>query len=321
VIRMFCRGLRLSPVAALGIAFATSGLAATAPSTQLATHTTLLVDTRDLNGHTQANLFVAVSGADGSPVTGSVAITDAGKPLAGFTLGAQGEANANLDLAPGYHSFSAVYTGDRGHLGSHSQLAPVNAATSTAPDFSVSIAPATLSLTQGQAGSATVSVIPVNAASLAAPMFVTISCSGLPDQSACTFTPENIEIPIGATTPINSSLVLSTQTGTLTTANAATHRDAHRIAWAVLPGSLALLGFAFGMRRRFLSRVALLGLVAFVSVLGTTACSPLYNYYNHGPTHNLPTPAGTYTVTITAQSSNGVTATTHNTTIALTVTK
>jgi hypothetical protein len=72
-------------------------------------------------------------------------------------------------------------------------------------------------------------------------------------------------------------------------------------------------------RRRFLSRLALVSLVALVSVLGTTACSPLYNYFNHGPTHNLPTPAGTYTVTITAQSSNGVTATTHSTTVALTV--
>jgi Bacterial Ig-like domain (group 3) len=322
VIRMFCRGLRLSLVAALGIALATPGPAATAPSTQLTTHTTLLVDTRDVNGHTQANFFVAVSGADGSPVTGSIAITDAGKPLAGFTLGAQGEATANLDLAPGYHSFSAVYIGDQGHLGSRSQVAPISAATSSTPDFSVSISPATLSLKQGQAGSATVSVTPVNAASLATPMFVTISCSGLPDQSACTFTPENIEIPIGATTPISSSLVLSTQTGTLTTAKATPHRDARPIAWAILPGSLALLGFAFGMRRRrFLSRIAMVGLVAFVSVLGTTACSPLYNYYNHGPTHNLPTPAGTYTVTITAQSSNGVTATTHNTTVALTVTQ
>ena len=129
MIRMFCRGLRLSPVAALGIALATSCLAATAPNTQLATHTTLLVDTRDANGHTQANFFVAVTGSDGVPATGSIAITDAGKPLAGFTLGAQGEASANLDLAPGYHSFSAVYVGDKGHLGSHSEVSPVSAAT------------------------------------------------------------------------------------------------------------------------------------------------------------------------------------------------
>jgi peptidoglycan/LPS O-acetylase OafA/YrhL len=153
-------------------------------------------------------------------------------------------------------------------------------------------------------------------------MFVTISCSGLPDQSSCTFTPENIEIPINATAPINSTLVLATQTGTLTTAKATDHRDTRSIAWALLPGSLLMAAFAFGARRRrFLRRLSLLGLVALVSVLGTTACSPLYNYYNHGPTHNLPTPAGNYTVTIAAQSSDGVTATTQKTTLALTVTQ
>jgi hypothetical protein len=54
-------------------------------------------------------------------------------------------------------------------------------------------------------------------------------------------------------------------------------------------------------------------------VLGATACAPLYNYKNHGPPHNLPTPAGSYTIQINAQSSNGITATTHSTTMVLTV--
>jgi hypothetical protein len=154
-------------------------------------------------------------------------------------------------------------------------------------------------------------------------MFVTISCSGLPDQSKCTFTPENIQIPIGATAAITSSLVLSTQAASLAKAEPVVKRESRAIAWAVLlPGTLLLGGFAFGARRRrFLSRVVLLGLVAFVTVLGTTACSPLYKYYNHGPPQNLPTPAGTFTVTIAAQSSNGVTATTHTTTFGMTVTQ
>jgi len=46
----------------------------------------------------------------------------------------------------------------------------------------------------------------------------------------------------------------------------------------MLPGVLAFGGLAFGLRRRrALSRFMLLALVAFVSVLGSTACSPLYN--------------------------------------------
>jgi hypothetical protein len=168
-----------------------------------------------------------------------------------------------------------------------------------------------------------VSVTPINAASLTAPMFVTISCSGLPDQSDCTFTPENIEIPVGAAAAINSSLVLATQATSLAKAEPGQTRGTQPVFLALLlPGALILGGFAFGARRnRFLSRLVLLALVAFVSILGTVACAPLYNYNNHGPPKNLPTPAGSYNVTIAAQSSNGVTANTHTTTVVMTVTK
>jgi hypothetical protein len=68
-----------------------------------------------------------------------------------------------------------------------------------------------------------------------------------------------------------------------------------------------------------LSRLSLLTLVGFLTVLGTTACAPRYNYLNHGPPYNLPTAAGTYTLLVTAQSSNGIIATTHSTNFALTV--
>lgn len=323
MIRIFSRCLRLHMAAASCIAMAIPALAATAASTSQATQTTLRVDTRDLNGRTQATLSIAVVNGDGTPATGSIAVTDLGKPLAGFVLNAAGSATATLELAPGDHSLTAVYTGDQVHQRSRSSVTPVHAVAGTTPDFSVSIAPATLSLKQGQSGSALVSVTPINAASLTAPMFVTISCSGLPDQTACTFTPENIEIPVGATTAINSSMVIATQAGTLTNGKVVAPRESRPVAWAVLlPTVLTLAGFAFGARRRrFLSPFILLSLVAGVAMLGATACSPLYNYKNHGPAHNLPTPTGSYNVTIAAQSSNGVTATTHTTTIALTVTQ
>ncbi len=323
VISMFRRGLRLYWVAALGVAVAIPAMGATAASKQQATLTTLNVGTRDLNGRTQATVSMAVIGADGQPATGAIAITDHGKPLAGFALDAEGRLTATVDLAPGDHSLSAKYVGDETHLTSNSGITPVRAVAGTTPDFSVSVAPASISLKQGQSGSAIVSVAPINAASLTGPMFVTISCSGLPDQSACTFTPTNIEIPVGATAAINSSVVIATQATSLAKTEPVLKRGSRPVAWAVLlPGALVLSGFAFGARRRrFLGRIVLITLIGFVAVLGTTACSPLYNYYNHGPTKNLPTPAGTFTVTVAAQSSNGVTATTHTTTFALTVTQ
>jgi hypothetical protein len=54
-------------------------------------------------------------------------------------------------------------------------------------------------------------------------------------------------------------------------------------------------------------------------MLGTTACAPRYDYFHHGPPVPPATPAGSYTVTVTAQSSDGVSAITNSTTLALTV--
>jgi hypothetical protein len=83
---------------------------------------------------------------------------------------------------------------------------------------------------------------------------------------------------------------------------------------------LGLAGLAWGSRRRrWLSRLSLVALVGLITVLSATACNPRYAYEHHGPPVNPPTPAGTYTVHINAQSSNGVTAITHTTPVALTV--
>ena len=298
-------------------------LAAPAVNQQQPTQTNLRVDARDVDGHTRALLAVSVSRADGLAAPGAVTIMDGDTSLAGFALDDRGQASSTLILPGGSHSLRAVYSGNAAFAASSSPVSPLAATAGATPDFSISINPGTVSLKQGQSGSAMVTVTPVNAASLTAPMFVTISCSGLPDQTSCTFTPENIEIPVSAAAGINSSMVIATQAPSLASANRANTRAAQPVAWAILlPGTLTLGGLAFGFRRRkALSRLVLLALVAFVGVLGSTACSPLYNYRNHGPPKNLPTPTGTYNLTISAQSSNGVTATTHTTSMALTVTK
>ncbi|HVZ84185.1 MAG TPA: Ig-like domain-containing protein [Terracidiphilus sp.] len=314
------RGVRLELVAGLGIALALPALAFSAEAPRgLATETTLAAATRDVNGRTQATLTVTVLGQDGQPAAGAVTIEDSGKPLAGVALNGSGTATAVLTLTPGNHSLKAVYAGDTAHLTSTSEEQPVSAVTGAAPDFSVAVAPATLTLKQGQSGSVTATITPLNASSLTAPMFVTLSCSGLPDQSSCTFTPENLEILPNTTATVTSSVVLAT-VGSNTLARTAAH-EAHGVQWAVLlPGVLGLAGMAFGARRRaWLRRLSLLGLLALVTTLGTAACNPLYGYRNRGPNENPATPVGSYTLNVTAQSSNGVTATTHSTTMVLTV--
>ena len=317
-----CRGLRLELVAGLGIALAMPVLSLAAASAQgVATQTALTVSTRDHGGRTLATVAVSVNGVDGLPATGSVAISDHGRQLAGVALNAEGQASTVLALAAGSHTLSAAYIGDATHLGSVSDGTGVLGQATSTPDFGIVVAPVTLTLTAGQTSTLIASVTPEYSNSLTTPMFVTLSCSGLPDQASCTFTPENIEILPNATTAITSSMVLATQVASTNAAALASHPRANSVAWALLlPGALGLGGLAWGTRRRpWLNRLMLLALVGLVTMLGTTACNPRYYYLNHGPPANPATPAGNYTVYVTAQSSNGVTAITHSTTLAFTV--
>ena len=316
------RGLRLQLVAAFAVASAMmagpiQSNAETAP--RQSSQTTLVVETHDLSGRTQAISSVMVVGEDGLAATGAISILDNGQTLAGAALDAQGHAELTVGLPEGPHALQAVYAGDSGHKSSLSVEARVHAQATGTPNFTVAVAPATLSLTPGQSGAVTASVTPQFSSVLTAPMFVTLSCSGLPDQAACTFTPENVEILPNATAAITSSVVVTTVKASST--SSASIARGNSVAWAVLlPGALGLGGLAWSFRRcRWLQRMSLLALLAMMTVMGTTGCNPRYNFEHHGPPTNPATPAGTYTVTVTAQSSNGVTAITNSTTFALTV--
>ena len=64
--------------------------------------------------------------------------------------------------------------------------------------------------------------------------------------------------------------------------------------------------------------LALIVLVGALTVAGSSACNARYRYLKHGP-YFTGTPPGTYTVTITAQTSDGVTASLQSQTLTLVV--
>jgi hypothetical protein len=332
---MVCRCLRLEWITAFGMALVVLPVAAQ----QISSQTALSVETRDISGRTQATASVSVTGADGLPASGVVSIVDGARTLAQAALNGEGKASAVFTLSSGSHALRASYLGDSLHRISVSPESDVTGQTSSTPNFTISLAavpPSTLPLTvtAGDSGTIAVTLTPEDNAALTAPMFVTLSCSGLPSLATCTFTPESLEILANTPTscaagsapsacPPVSSMLIQTQAKTTTSAfirARSTHKTTP-VAWAVLlPGVLGLGALAWGARRRrWLSRLALVILVGLVSSLGTTACSPLYRYYNHGPGLPPSTPTGSFNILITAQSSNGVTAISNTTTMVLTV--
>jgi hypothetical protein len=330
------RGLRLELVAGLVIALAIPALAASAgvaTTTTLTAPQTTQITQSDAQTCSLTSFSVSVTSTAGVPA-GTVNIEDGKVSLASADLNSTGQASFQFALKDGAHSLSAVYAGNASLNFNGSPSAPASVTISnqcdsafvvTVSNLTPSSAANTLTLTPGQAGTGTIMVTPLQefVSTLTASAFVTISCSGLPDQASCIYTPESVEILPDQNAAVTSSMVLQTYAASNTSASPATRpgKGSSPIAWAfLLPGALGLGGLAWGARRRhWLNRLSLLALVCLVTLLGTTGCNPRYSYEHHGPIPNPPTPAGTYAVTVTAQTNNGVTAITQNTTFVLTV--
>lgn len=286
---------------------------------QTATHTTLTAETLDSGGKTVATFSAAVTDAGGSPIPGVVTLVDGGKPLASAALDTEGKATIQLDsLTVGDHAVQAVYSGSGEHLTSASEAVAVHPQATAVPDFGLAIAPTSLSLTIGQAGTVKATATPVNGFT----GFISFSCSGppgattLPYGITCSFAPANLQITNAA-----QSVEMSIQTSTGLSRNHAPEGFGSHTSPVVLavlfPGVIGL--GLLGRRRKRLGQVLLVLVMAGATLAGTTACNPRYSYLKHVP-HYPGTQPGSYTIQVIAQTSNGVTASTHAVDLALTVT-
>ncbi|SRR5579884_552875 len=261
----------------------------------------------------KTTLLVTVKDATGTAVSGgTVSFLSGNTSLGSAFVSEGGTATLTLDSLPANtKQITAVYAGDSGHAASASGSANVQAEdTGTLPDFSVSANPTSLSLNPGDYGTVVLTITPSSATFTQS---VTLTISGLPNGSTATFTPQIV-------TPVNGAAATSTlqiQTSGASGAENTGHPfggNASRIAYALaLPGLLALL------RRRTGLRLLGMTLLLIASTSGLTACSQRYGYLHHPPAANPGTPAGSYTVTVTAYSNNGGQVTSHNLQLALTV--
>jgi len=170
----------------------------------------------------------------------------------------------------------------------------------TVEDFAFSAALTDMTVTAGSSQSETFTITSATGFDAA----ITFSCSGLPSKSTCTFNPASV-------TPGANPADVSLQVSTTASRTSGAGPGLFGI-W--LPfGGIGLVVAGIGTRKRTGKVLAAFGLFLLVPLMGAiTSCGG-----GDGGHQTIPgTPAGTYTVNVTASSNGG---TTHSETFKLTV--
>jgi hypothetical protein len=192
-------------------------------------------------------------------------------------------------FAPGTHNLIAKYAGDAVLSASDSTSSPV---TVTISDYTLQAAPSTLTLTAGQTGTATISVIPLGGST----QTVAFSCGSLPSNITCAFAPASVTLD-----GVNPGTVKVTVSASVVTASAVAKSHLWGAASTI---ALAGLLVPFGRRKQLKS---LLGMVAIlVLALYAVGCGGGGSTIPTNPTTTPKT--ATYVVNITTTAGTGTTA-------------
>ena len=208
-------------------------------------------------------------------------------------------------LTPGPSGLSAVYAGDTNYEGSNSPSIPFSV--TPAPDFTVSFAPAIVNVSSP--GSSATTMLTVSGSNgFNSPVSFSTTCTGLPSESTCSFSPTMVAA--GSSTTLTIS----------TTAPSAMVPVSHHIdisGWRRTPGALRLLLFglvllALGIQ----ARRCRWNLAGMALVLGLLVVNAACGGGGGGGVKNPGTPmVQNQTVTVTATSGT----TTHTFTFTLNV--
>lgn len=267
--------------------------------------TTLTATPSQINVGQSVALAAAVTSSFGSqPPAGTVTFLDGTTQIGSATLDASGHATlATSSLVAGTRSITAQYTGGATFQASVSAATVVTV--TVPPDFTLSAAPLTLDVQAGRAGQVVLTATPNGSAA----QTLSVSCSGLPSQAICNFTPSSVVLNgTAATTTLTVSTVaavaslLPTQGG---------------------EGRGPTLAFMFlfpllGLGRKQSKRGGRLALLMMVALFGLASCG------GGGDSSSAPgnpgTPTGTSVIVVTAFTS-GTAAVSHTISVTMNVTK
>jgi hypothetical protein len=237
-----------------------------------------------------------------------VSFLDGTASLGTAVLAAAGTATfSSASLAAGAHSLTAQYSGDSIVSASTSTAVSLTV-TAAAADFSVAVSPASATVSSGATATTTITLTPGNGFS----QTVALTCSGLPAGATCSFAPASVSVSGSAA---NSTLTIATAARTAFVPP----RPPGLPLDDFFPGGAVLAGFgipaAIARRRGSAAQLRQFMLLAML-LLGALALhgcgsgsSPAASGVSGG------TPAGSYTVTITATAG----ATIHSSNFAVTV--
>ncbi|MGD0829537.1 MAG: kelch repeat-containing protein [Terracidiphilus sp.] len=173
------------------------------------------------------------------------------------------------------------------------------------PDFALPVTLGSLTISAPESASAQIVVVPLYGI-ISAP--ISFSCSGLPTEATCAFSPATVTL---APNSAQDSTILTV------TATSPTSAALRRNTNSLFPASaLAVVLCCFGSRKRRRLRIFLLSVLSVASVGLFTSCGGGGSGGVGG--NNTPLPF-TGTITITATSGTGTTALSHTTTFSLTV--
>lgn len=260
---------------------------------QKASTTAVTLSTSTTNPVTPVTITATVSNSFNSPNTGSVEFySNNGTNTVDLGSGtlSGGQASITQTLAAGSYSIYATYAGNLFLLPSQSQAVQLQ---SVIPTFSVTPTQAGTSIGQGQTAINAFTI--TTAGSYTGTL--TFACSGLPANATCTFSPSSLTVANEAydTVTLNISTV-----GAMSAAVPPAPLGKHSAtALALLvPGGAVLL---FAVRRRKHAAWFVLVLAAALGITGLSGC-------NKAVATVQATPAGSYTVTVTATGTPNVVA-------------
>jgi len=286
-------------------ASATDKLSVSSAPTLAATTTQLTASSTNAVSGTSISFKASVSETSGAAIpTGTVTFSD-GTTVIGTANLASGIATfSTAALSVGTHNVTAAYGGDAPNATSSSSAVAVTITAAPAADFSVALNPSSGSVSPGSSATSTITITPSGGFSQA----IGFTCSGLPANSTCTFSPASAT-PNGTSTS-TSTLTVATnvKAASLSTKPLSTQGGLTSLAMLAGGGSL---GFLLLRRRRKDPRLWLLQiglLAAFVFTSAMIGCG-------HSASATTTTPAGTSQVTITATAGSTV----HTATYSLTV--